>query len=1217
MHGRSGGYDSMIDFFEKTKGSISLFLALIMLPMMTVAGLIVDGARISAAKASLSGAGDLAMNAALSEYDQILYDVYGIFAVSENMEELQNNVSRYFANSIDNTGILNDSDSYTREFINSIFSSFSGDEMEFNNIVDLKADRFTLQGVESSAIGNPKVLERQIVDYMKYRGPINIGKGLLTKLGCIGETSKQTKAIEAKVNYDQKLDTVQDACKEAYKAINEYNDLIGGNSKFASNEYLNQLSQDIDSAKKDVADMVKYLVAYNSSELKVSSLYDRDFDVKKVYDLYIKEDALSLFHTDSEVQKAVSAYYTKSKSSDKIADVLQYIENSVSGSVKLKLLSDGTYDFEETDFSKALAKLDGYNHQDMEQQLNDIAAYKAIPGAKKVFTYMLMYRYYWEQMPEAQRAEYQKKSDAYWMIGGILLAASEIYSNYNSSWASNATEKGRSAASKLYAWDKDISAITGALEKADTALAAVLKNVDELDEARTKWANKVDDLSEGDVKTSMQGEYENAAKDINKDAINSLRALVDTYKKHFDSVKSVVEGIKLYDKPICREDYGSVDYKDEFSSSVGKNDFTELGQIESQATQIMNSKYTGQSVGSVAPGSAKKVTEEEQFYAYLCRVCASANAKENKTSKDSAESLKKNLISTGNSGATSTQSTAGLPAGIPGTISASVDESVRKAIDQLCSDEGGKENKSTFHAEKVDSGSDKEAAKNNKNNLTKISELLKLLGQVAEAGRDKLYLQEYMTEMFSCYTDTLKKDGDGNLVAKAMNGKDMTNNPYFGAEAEYILWGNDSVTKNLQSTRAMIFGVRFALNAVYAFTSTDTTVPALTAATAIAGWTGFGVPIVKTVILLAWAMAESFVDVKALCDEGKAVALYKTPTTWSLGYEGLQNKIKDKAASLIENVANTAVDDIFDKLENAAVDATGKLVDFGANETDKYIRNTLDGITENVQSAIAGPISQLALQITGASQTLSQTDIMNKVEETLKGLKNNGSGLVNECIDLAIDKLLSDEVGNIASKLYEMYTAAKNGNAIEEINKLLYGADGMIGKLKTKIGDATHNKINEYGDKFKSSLEQKITAGGNQVKEEIKDEISSFTAGIAGDSAGSSGSTAAASGLTMNYKEYVKTFIMIHLLMGDGSKNAMLTRTAQLIQANVQQQSSGFDVTKAFTVVTATAEVSVRTTFFQVPVTTVHADNETSYELDFSRIGTGYQKLKYSSVLGY
>ena len=223
-------------------------------------------------------------------------------------------------------------------------------------------------------------------------------------------------------------------------------------------------------------------------------------------------------------------------------------------------------------------------------------------------------------------------------------------------------------------------------------------------------------------------------------------------------------------------------------------------------------------------------------------------------------------------------------------------------------------------------------------------------------------------------------------------------------------------------------------------------------------------------------------------------------------------------------------------------------------------------------------------------------------------------------MDLAIDKLLSDEVGNIAEQLYEMYNAAKNGNAIEEINEMLYGKDnntGLIGGLKAKIEGAIQNKIEEYGNRFKSSLEEKIAEGGDQAKEKIKDEISSFTAGIAGDSAGSSGSTAAASGLAMNYKEYVKTFIMIHLLMGDGSKNAMLTRTAQLIQANVQQQSSGFDVTKAFTVVTATAEVSVRTTFFQVPVTTVHADNETSYELDFSRIGTGYQKLKYSSVLGY
>ena len=165
-----------------------------------------------------------------------------------------------------------------------------------------------------------------------------------------------------------------------------------------------------------------------------------------------------------------------------------------------------------------------------------------------------------------------------------------------------------------------------------------------------------------------------------------------------------------------------------------------------------------------------------------------------------------------------------------------------------------------------------------------------------------------------------------------------------------------------------------------------------------------------------------------------------------------------------------------------------------------------------------------------SSIVLDPEYILSLIHISLKGLKNNGSGLVNECIDLAIDKLLSDEVGDIASKLYEMYTAARNGNSIEIINGILYGKDnngGLIGDLKVNITEAIGSKISAYGDKFKSSLEQKITEGGNQAKEKIKDEISSFTAGIAGDSAGSSGSAAAASGLTMNYKEYVLSLIHI------------------------------------------------------------------------------------------
>ena len=71
----------MIKLCYRCRGSISLFLVLIMLPMFILAGLVIDGSRISVAKTEVSGAGDLAMNAALSDYNQYLQEVYGLFGV--------------------------------------------------------------------------------------------------------------------------------------------------------------------------------------------------------------------------------------------------------------------------------------------------------------------------------------------------------------------------------------------------------------------------------------------------------------------------------------------------------------------------------------------------------------------------------------------------------------------------------------------------------------------------------------------------------------------------------------------------------------------------------------------------------------------------------------------------------------------------------------------------------------------------------------------------------------------------------------------------------------------------------------------------------------------------------------------------------------------------------------------------------------------------------
>ena len=53
---------------KNIQGAISIFLILIMIPMFTFAGVIVDLSRMSSAQIVLSGASDLAMNAAMSEF---------------------------------------------------------------------------------------------------------------------------------------------------------------------------------------------------------------------------------------------------------------------------------------------------------------------------------------------------------------------------------------------------------------------------------------------------------------------------------------------------------------------------------------------------------------------------------------------------------------------------------------------------------------------------------------------------------------------------------------------------------------------------------------------------------------------------------------------------------------------------------------------------------------------------------------------------------------------------------------------------------------------------------------------------------------------------------------------------------------------------------------------------------------------------------------------
>ena len=57
-------------FWKKTRGAISIFLVIILLPTMTMAGLFLDISRVKMAEEVVATSADLAINTVLSEYDK-------------------------------------------------------------------------------------------------------------------------------------------------------------------------------------------------------------------------------------------------------------------------------------------------------------------------------------------------------------------------------------------------------------------------------------------------------------------------------------------------------------------------------------------------------------------------------------------------------------------------------------------------------------------------------------------------------------------------------------------------------------------------------------------------------------------------------------------------------------------------------------------------------------------------------------------------------------------------------------------------------------------------------------------------------------------------------------------------------------------------------------------------------------------------------------------
>lgn len=865
-------------------------------------------------------------------------------------------------------------------------------------------------------------------------------------------------------------------------------------------------------------------------------------------------------------------------------------------------------------------------------------------------------------------------------IEGFISDINDI-ANYTNNYANSYKDKVKSLAveanKQIRLVFDDCTIMISKYEAIEKDLNAVISDIESAEEKGEKWKDKIDKVTDKSSKQTMTSDYESEAQPLKKADVEALRDKVIIVNKEFyqdilDRIKSLKYcGNKLAEKYDSSK-VEKADYEKDFKKSKIMPDTVDSNGM---AAAINSAKAnfesdTGNSFKafrrllendefSTKSGFTTKAQEEnQQFFEYLASNFEYKSGTEEEEKSEASDGGKEALIDKGK--VTSAKENAKNDKTLSGDVSSDFLDAMvtnnSKSQQDIGVDPTDPEGSSDDNVtDTADSMSDEET-----------TSFLKALGDIAATERDKLYLVEYMRNMFSCYTTNIDPDaGNPNVeekkdkeVGSQYENKDdfektlsgiaisADNNYYYGGECEYILWGG-TPSSAVNKTKASIFGIRFILNLIYAMSAPDINALTFEWATVIAGWTVFGVPIVQTVLKIALALAESAYDLNQLC-LGKSVPLYKSSTTWAMSPQGMIGIAKDAAAELIENAAkeagaylNDSITNIFDKIENTA---NNKISEIG-DDVKKYMNQTIRDVSDKVINATVTPFMNGIKGVLGKiDSSWGKDKIKEELQNCLDKLKEGATDdIYGQAKTVAIE-YLEGKIGEVTDTIYDSLQEAagvKSETIIGKINDLFKTVDSGVNSgtgYISELNDVISNKITELSGDLKKTVTDTLNSTEDNVKEKLNEALNNFSNELSekvsggldkvGESAPNSKtvgdvSNAKAATISLNYKEYLYAFMLIGILANEDN---MVARTGYLMQMNISQKMTdagfndsdreNFDMTKMYTMVQIHSEADVDSVFMGM-FEKKTVNGEESYSLNFDGDGSSTDRLVYNGFIGY
>lgn len=253
--------------FQNKRGAISVFLVIILVPCMLVASIFVDISRVQLAKAVAESSADLALSTLMSSYDYDLSQYYGLMGSCQNIDEYYAAMDMYFEKALLSQEVEDEEIKLLYQRVMKDMSIGSKEEV-ISDILQMKnlTEGSVLSALDGANMYNATILQKQVVEFMKYRGPIVILTEIVKKIkddpsvGDTLESEENKELVDDKTDFYEAEGELLKTAYDIYLMTRDYTDKVGENGENMSAGKLQEYTERLKEYRAVYEEIHRYLV---------------------------------------------------------------------------------------------------------------------------------------------------------------------------------------------------------------------------------------------------------------------------------------------------------------------------------------------------------------------------------------------------------------------------------------------------------------------------------------------------------------------------------------------------------------------------------------------------------------------------------------------------------------------------------------------------------------------------------------------------------------------------------------------------------------------------------------------------------------------------------------------------------------------------------------------------------------------------------------------